>query len=178
MRISFVIWLAVVVYAITAAWAIDTYWKHDTTVKVVLFAPLLVVALSMLFEDQIWKIRHAIARRRALREPVPMQDTVTVHLRAESLLPEIRERWDIFTLQEDLRQLIKRKKLGSFDGNEIGDDEAILFISGPDGEAVFRGIEPVLRACPLCRGGVARISPSASGSPEREVSLSSLTSSP
>lgn len=64
---------------------------------------------------------------------------------------------DIYTLQDTLRQVIEQKNLGSFDGNEFGHDEAVLFTSGPDGEAMFAGIEPVLRDSPLCRGATANI---------------------
>jgi hypothetical protein len=172
MKTSFALWLAVVAYALAGGYAINTYWKHNAVMKVVILAPLGVVVLSILFEDQVWKIRHHIARRRALRAgPPPPQDMVTVHLRANSSSTEVHGRGDIYALQDELRQLLQKNKLGSFDGNEIGEDEAVLFLSGQDGEAVFGAIEPVLRACPLCRGGFVRISRCDSGSSEREVSF-------
>ena len=98
---------------------------------------------------------------------------MTVHLRMEGFQPETEDRWDIYALQEELRNVIKKKKLGAFDGNEIAEDEAVLFMSGPDGEVMFAGIELVLRANPLCRNAIAKISRSDADSLTliREVSI-------
>lgn len=172
----FFIWLTMVMYAIASTWAINRYWKHDAVMKIVVLTPVGVVVagllLWILFEEQFWRIRHEISRRRALRRgPLPQQDLVTVHLFENYLSSVNSERWDIFALQEDLRRVIKKEKLGSFDGNEIGAEEAVLFMSGPDAEAIFRTIEPLLRACPLCQGGIARIKRCAPNETEREVRL-------
>jgi hypothetical protein len=39
--------------------------------------------------------------------------------------------------------------VGEFDGIERGQDEFILFMYGPDADALFRAVEPVLRTYPL-----------------------------
>jgi hypothetical protein len=66
-------------------------------------------------------------------------------------LPEaVYEQHDLATLEDELID-IERNGLGEFDGNEIGPTETILYLYGPDADALFKGIEPTLRANPLCQ---------------------------
>lgn len=176
MKFFLKVWLPVATYAVGAGWAIDTYWKHDTQMKILVLSPLAAVFMAellwSLFGDQIWNLWHKIARQRALSQiPLLPVHAVEVHLRGNSLPPQIYETYDVSTLQEQLRRVLEEKKLGSFDGNEFGEDGTVLFLSGPDAEALFREIESTLRAYPLCKEGVALIRSGPLGSPERTVTL-------
>jgi hypothetical protein len=99
---------------------------------------------------------------------VPEQ-VVVVHLPGSGLPDEVYEKYDVSTLQDQLREAIKKHNLGEFGGNENGPEETLLFMYGPDAEALFAGVEPVLKTYPLCRGGRAVIRRGPPGAPEREV---------
>ncbi len=51
------------------------------------------------------------------------------------------------------------------DGNEVGSNETILYIYGPDADGLFSGIEPVLLTNPFCQN--ARIIVRYGGSGDR-----------
>ena len=104
------------------------------------------------------------------KSDIPEQ-AVIVRLRGNGLPAEVYEKHDISTLQDQLREVIKKKKLGEFDGNEFGPEETVLYMYGPDAEQLFAGVESVLRAYPLCKEGVAVIRRGPPGAPAREVSL-------
>ncbi len=105
------------------------------------------------------------------KEGAAPEQAVIIRLRGSSLPDEIYEKYDISTLEEELRLVIERQKLGEYDGNEFGPDETVLYMYGPDAERLFAGVEPVLRAYPLCKEGVAVVRSGPPGSPQREVSL-------
>jgi hypothetical protein len=105
------------------------------------------------------------------KKPVAPEQAVIVHLRGSGLAEEVYEKYDVSTLQDQLREVIRKKKLGEFDGNEHGPEETVLYMYGPDADLLFAGVESVLRAYPLCKEGVAVIRRGPPGSPEREVSL-------
>lgn len=107
---------------------------------------------------------------RKKKQSAPEQ-AVIVRLRGSSLPDEVYEKYDISTLEDQLREVIDRKRIGEFDGNESGPEETVLYMYGPDAEQLFAGVESVLRAYPLCKEGVAVIRCGPPGSPEREVSL-------
>jgi hypothetical protein len=99
------------------------------------------------------------------------EQAVIVRLRGSSLPAEVYEKYDVSTLEDQLRDAIEQKGLGEFDGNEFGAEETVLYMYGPDAERLFAGIESVLRAYPLCKEGVAVIRRGPPGSPQREVNL-------
>lgn len=104
-------------------------------------------------------------------EPAAPEQAVIIHLRGSSLPDEVYEKYDVSTLEDQLQEVIQSKKLGEYDGNEFGPEETVLYMYGPDAERLFAGIEPVLRAYPLCKEGVAIIRSGPPGAPERKVSL-------
>jgi len=105
------------------------------------------------------------------KKPVAPEQAVIVRLRGSSLPDEVYEKYDISTLEDQLREAIEKKKLGEFDGNEFGPQETVLYMYGPDAEQLFAGVESVLRAYPLCKEGVAVIRRGPPGAPQREVNL-------
>jgi hypothetical protein len=96
---------------------------------------------------------------------------VFVYLDGQSLPDEMYEEHDLLTLEDELGGVLEERLLGELDGNEIGPEEAVLFMYGPDAEAMFSGIEATLRAYPLCRNARVVIRQGPSGAPEREIRL-------
>ncbi len=78
---------------------------------------------------------------------------------------------EVYALEDQLERVIQDGRLGEFDGNEFGPDETTLFMYGPDAERLFAGIEPVLRAHPLCHGARAVIREGQPGTEARQVLL-------
>jgi hypothetical protein len=61
----------------------------------------------------------------------------------------------IHDLSDQLLEAIEEREVGEFDGDEFGDGRCMLFMYGPDADALFAVVEPILRASPLSRGGHA-----------------------
>jgi hypothetical protein len=75
------------------------------------------------------------------------------------------------TLAEQLGDILEQQRLGEYDGDERGPTETVLFMYGPDAERLFNGIEPVLRAYPLCQNARVVIRRGGPGAGERELRL-------
>lgn len=78
---------------------------------------------------------------------------------------------DLAPLEDQLIQVIEKRSLGDFDGNEIGKDGTVLYMHGRDAEKLFSGIESALRAYPLCQNARVLIRRGGPGAPEREVRI-------
>jgi hypothetical protein len=106
-------------------------------------------------------------------QPVSLQSeqAVLVYLDGQSLPTEVYEQNDLATLEDQLIEVIDSSVLGEFDGNEIGSGEVVLYMYGPSAEALFEGIEPVLRAYPLCKNARVIVRQGGPGAPEREIRL-------
>jgi hypothetical protein len=48
-------------------------------------------------------------------------------------------------IEDPLIEVIERSGVGEFDGNVIGPDGAVLYMYGPDADAIWNAIEPVVR---------------------------------
>jgi hypothetical protein len=96
---------------------------------------------------------------------------VIVHLDCTGLPEHVYQQYDLATIEDRLIKVIKRDQLGELDGNEVGPDEATLYMYGPDAERLFAGIESTLREYPLCQGARVEIRRGAPGAPLREVRL-------
>jgi hypothetical protein len=101
----------------------------------------------------------------------PSEQAVLVYLEGTGLPDTVYEQYDVASLEDQLVEAIENAGVGEFDGNEFGPGEVTLFMYGPDAEALYRAVEPVLRAYPLCGGARVMVRP---GGPEiagREVRL-------
>ncbi len=47
-------------------------------------------------------------------------------------------------LAEDLREVVAEKAVGEYDGHDVGEGQYTLYLYGPDADALFDVIEPVL----------------------------------
>ncbi len=99
------------------------------------------------------------------------QQAVLVYLDATGLPPDVYERNDLSTLEDQLRGVLDNPSVGEYDGNEFRDATTVLYMYGPDSERLFASVEPTLRAYPLCRNARVLIRPGAPGTPPREVRL-------
>ena len=61
----------------------------------------------------------------------------------------------IHELTDKLEEAIEERDAGEFDGDEFGGGKCTLFMYGSDADALFAAVEPLLRASPLTRGGLA-----------------------
>jgi hypothetical protein len=81
----------------------------------------------------------------------------------------------LFALEEQLERCIDEAGVGEFDGNEIATDgsDGSLFMYGPDADALFASIRPVLTSTDFMNGArvVLRYGPPEDGVPETEVGL-------
>jgi hypothetical protein len=109
------------------------------------------------------------------RRPAPgaaaAEQAVLVHLDGVRLSDEVYEQHDLATLEDQLASAIEQRGLGEYDGNEVGAERTTLYMYGPDAEKLFAGVEPVLRAYPLCRGAHVAIRHGGPGSSQRDLTL-------
>lgn len=52
----------------------------------------------------------------------------------------------IFALEDALTEAINATAVGEFDGNDVGQGECILYMYGPDADALSAAIQPVIVA--------------------------------
>jgi len=108
-------------------------------------------------------------RKKAVEIPPESEQAVQVFLKAHGLPAHVYQECDLGTIGGRLREVIKRERLGLFDGNEIGADEAVLYMYGANAERLFTGVEATLRAYPLCQGARVVIRRGGVGAEQREV---------
>ena len=65
----------------------------------------------------------------------------------------------VYALGDQIQLAIVEAKVGEYDGHAIPADgsEGRYFVYGPDAEAIFRAIAPVLEASPLMRGATVTL---------------------
>lgn len=81
----------------------------------------------------------------------------------------------VYALGDQISLAIAEAKVGEYDGHAVPADgsEGRYFIYGPDAEAIFRVISPVLTASPLMRGATVTLhyGPPGWRTPKRVVKL-------
>ena len=63
------------------------------------------------------------------------------------------KRESIHELCDRLEEIIVEAGVGEFDGDEFGEGDCILYMYGPDADALFSAVESVLRVSPHAKGG-------------------------
>lgn len=99
------------------------------------------------------------------------EQAVLVYLDGVNLPDEVYEEYDLATLEDQLVSTLAARTTGEFDGNEVGPEETCLYLYGPDAEALFTAIEPVLRQYPLCQNARVVIRQGPPGAAQRELRL-------
>jgi len=62
------------------------------------------------------------------------------------------ERERVIALEDELIESVSAARLGEVDGHEFGGGEAVLFIYGPNADALFSAVEPLLRKSEIAKG--------------------------
>ena len=101
------------------------------------------------------------------------EEAVFVYLDGTGLPQDVYDNHDLATLEDQLIQVIEARGLGTFDGNEFGPDEVVLYMYGPSAEALYAGIREILENYPLCQNGRVVIRSGGPGSAERTVEIGS-----
>lgn len=84
----------------------------------------------------------------------PQEHAVFVHLEltggpygSEDEVEEIR------LLGDDCDEAVRDARAGEFEGEEFGDATCVLVFSGPDADALWNAVAPVVRSSRVSRGG-------------------------
>jgi hypothetical protein len=99
------------------------------------------------------------------------EQAVIVHIDLANLPAEVLEQYDLATIESELAAVIAAERLGEFDGNEVGEESATIYMYGPDAERLFAGVEKTLHSSPLCHGARAIVRSGGPGAIQREVIL-------
>jgi len=105
------------------------------------------------------------------KQPAANDQAVLVKLDGVGLPDHVYEECDLATIEDRLIAVIEEKKLGEFDGNEVGERDTTFYMYRSNAEKLFAGIEAVLRDYPLCAGAEVTIRRGKPGAPERKVVL-------
>jgi hypothetical protein len=127
---------------------------HDITISAIF---LLLVAGCAKTGDVTPATRPPVAEggSQSTAKKLPEQ-AVLIHLKlSDQKFGTLDEMDAIHALSARLEQVIKGKHLGMFDGDEFGQGECTLYMYGPDADALFAAIEPLLRSSPLTKAGSA-----------------------
>ncbi len=99
------------------------------------------------------------------------QHAVVVYLDGAGLPAEVYQRYDLSTLEDQLRAVLISPAVGEYDGNEVRESTTVLYMYGPDSERLFATVDATLRAYPLCKNARVLIRPGPPGTPPRELRL-------
>lgn len=81
------------------------------------------------------------------------EQAVIVHLKlADGKFGDPKERESIIALGDKLNQIIKKKKVGEYDGHEFGQGFATLYMYGPDANKLFDAIIETVKEQPSRSG--------------------------
>ncbi len=56
-------------------------------------------------------------------------------------------------LADELAEAIEEAGVGEFDGDEFGEGACVFYMYGPNADALFAAVEPILRKSPLAANG-------------------------
>ena len=119
-------------------------------------------------DERRWVFCPNFSDRKMRRSDGPAMQEVEVHFEYGSTNFQY-----VYALGDQIQIAIAEAKVGEYDGHALPADgsEGRYFIYGPDAEAIFKVISPVLEASPLMRGARSRCtSGRAAGKPRNELS--------
>jgi|SRR5579872_6989453 len=81
----------------------------------------------------------------------------------------------VYALEDLLRIALSEAAAGEYDGREMPEDgsDGKLYMYGPDAEALYRAISPVLAACPFMHGATVTLhfGPAKRKTPKRVIQI-------
>lgn len=86
--------------------------------------------------------------------PPPDQHAVLLHFDLSGRGRRGRGRLD--RLEEDLSQAVEEQGVGEFDGVDYGSRDATFYMYGPDGDALWMAVQPILRVAKIAVRAVVR----------------------
>ena len=116
---------------------------------------------------------YGFVRRRSGRPAQPSKNQQAVIVRLSPPRRGVTEGSDddLSTLETALTQVIEKQAVGEYDGNEIGEAGAVLYMYGVNAEDLFRAVEGTLRSSSLCKSARVQVRPGPPGTAHREIIL-------
>jgi hypothetical protein len=98
-------------------------------------------------------LSRLLGARKSVRKARPHQEVI-VHFLYDSTNFQY-----VYALEDMLRIAISEAAAGEYDGREMANDgsDGKLYMYGPDAEALYRAINPVLSACPFMHGATVTL---------------------
>jgi hypothetical protein len=116
------------------------------------------------------RLLSKLFRSRKQRAKRPPEHAVIIHFSYGSTNLQ-----HVFALEDQLRSVVSEAGVGEYDGHEVAEDgsDGSYYIYGPDAEALFRVISPLLAAYPFMRGAkvTLRFGARRRGTPKRTIQL-------
>lgn len=95
------------------------------------------------------------------------QHAVLIHVAA----PEKPDEFGLDLIEDPLMEVLEGSDVGEYDSNEIGWEDAVIYLYGRDADRHLKAVLPTLRASPLPRGSYAINRYGEPGAQERRVEL-------
>ena len=81
------------------------------------------------------------------------QQELTIHIDLSNhQMGTSKERTELQNFADRLESAVVEAGAGEYDGDELGGGECVMFFSGPDAQAIFSALHPLMRHNPLARG--------------------------
>lgn len=106
-----------------------------------------------------------------LKKKPKAEQPVIVALAGSGLDQAVNDQHDLSTLEDQIIESLHGTGLGAFDGNEIGPAGCTLYLYGPDAEALYAKIGPVLRSHPLCQSATVTVRRGGPEAQQRKVQV-------
>ncbi|HEY1742943.1 MAG TPA: hypothetical protein VGG18_07235 [Granulicella sp.] len=97
------------------------------------------------------------------------EEAVIIFLDGQGLNEAVYQTYDLSTLEDLLIEQIEPHGIGELDGHETGPTQTTIYMYGPDAEALFSRVQPILASYPLCQNSRAVVRHGGPGSSQREV---------
>lgn len=98
---------------------------------------------------------------------IPPQQALFIRLDGESLPRAIYEEYGLAGFESQLE--IALGDLGEVDGHAIGATDTIIYLYGPDAEAMYRAVERILKTHPLAQDASVTIRKGPPGTARHEI---------
>jgi hypothetical protein len=97
------------------------------------------------------------------------EECVLIYLDGVSLPDEVYAECDLSTLEDQLIEVLQKKRAGELDGHESGEKETTIFTYGPDADELYAAMESTLKSYPLCKNARVIVRKGGPGSPQTEL---------
>lgn len=99
-----------------------------------------------------WVVIRDIHFKRPKVAEIPKASVLVRLALEDSQFGTTAERQRIHRFTDKLAEALSASGVGDYDGDEFGEGECVLFMYGPDADAMYRTIDPILRKASFLRG--------------------------